>query len=120
MNSDSESLAPGENQGELNVSVRARCCSAITRREIRWHEVSKGSMTGPRNAGTDRSKNGVHKLVKDLGVHMAVAFKNAHGQLGYDCEVGLEHSGDDLAEPFVLLESLDLLDLSKCVKCSVV
>ena len=31
-----EVLDEGKCQGELKVSVNARCCSAITRREIRW------------------------------------------------------------------------------------
>lgn len=44
MNSDSESLAPGENQGELYVSVSARCCSAMTLREILWwHSLALGN-----------------------------------------------------------------------------
>ena len=38
MNSVSESFAPGENQGAWKVSVRARCCSAMTRRDIRYGE----------------------------------------------------------------------------------
>lgn len=33
-NSASRGLASGKCQGELNVSVKARCCSAITRRDI--------------------------------------------------------------------------------------
>lgn len=34
---DSRSIfASGKYQGELKVSVRARCCSAMTRREMRY------------------------------------------------------------------------------------
>lgn len=33
-NSVSSGLASGKCQGELNVSVSAKCCSAITRRDI--------------------------------------------------------------------------------------
>lgn len=47
------SFAFGKCQGELKVSVSARCCSAITRREIRWSRVSE-KPTGPqRQEGTN-------------------------------------------------------------------
>ena len=45
----------GKCHGELNVSVSARCCSAITLREILWNilEASKGKLG--RLAGTYRT-----------------------------------------------------------------
>jgi hypothetical protein len=39
--SGGEDVEGGKCQGLEKVSVKARCCSAITRREIRWETVSQ-------------------------------------------------------------------------------
>lgn len=117
MNSDSDSLAPGENQGELKVSVRARCCSAMTRREMRCGGVSKTvTVVYWCRDRTYRTQNGVHELVERLGGEVGVALQDAHGQLGYHGEMSLEHLCNDVAEPLVILEGLDLLELPERIK----
>lgn len=40
MNSELGGFVPGENDGSWNAAVKARCCSAMTRREIRYVNVS--------------------------------------------------------------------------------
>lgn len=130
--SDSETLAPGEKEGELKVSVRERCCSAMTRREMRcWIPISislydqhmavfRGSRTGTvswtqrgktgmRETATYRSENGVHEFVEILGVHEAAAFQDSHGQLRDDSQVALEIMSDNGAKLFIFLQRLDLL-----------
>jgi hypothetical protein len=39
--SEEEGVEGAKCQGLEKVSVRARCCSAITRREIRWEAISQ-------------------------------------------------------------------------------
>ena len=126
MNSDSESLAPGENQGAWKVSVRARCCSAITRREMRCRgEISYGP--GHSRASQKRivlvayrSQDGVHEFVQFVVIHQAAALQNAHAELRDHRQVGSKHFADRVAEPVIVLESLNLGYLTEGVESSVV
>jgi hypothetical protein len=67
MKSDSESLAPGEKLGELYVSVSERCCSAITRLEIRYFVLAR--IPNVLSMGTYRSQDGIHEFVEVAGTH---------------------------------------------------
>ena len=64
-------LASGKCQGELKVSVRARCCSAMTRREMRYekHGVRIQYSPGNQKDGMYRSQQSVHEFVHLCGTH---------------------------------------------------
>lgn len=112
MNSLSECGAPGWNQSAWNVSVSARCCSAITRRDMRCVSPSPAgvseSVPCSRLETTYRSEQGAHESVELLGGHEAAALEHAHGELGDDDEVGAQHAGELGAEAVIVVEGLDL------------
>lgn len=74
MNSESVVFlaASGKCQGELYVSVNARCCSAMTRREIRWQILAMDLELLVR--GLYCAKYGVHKFIHIVGFHEVSAF----------------------------------------------
>ena len=100
--------------------MRERCCSATTRREIRWECQCTAQGLPSRNPATHRSQNRIHEIVEILRVHEAAALEYPHGQLGYDGQVALEVLRDDLAEAVIVFEGLDLLEFAETVKGVVV
>lgn len=69
-----------------------------------------------KSVSTHRSKNGIHELVQGLFVHEVTALYYSHGELRDDGEVGLEVLAYGLAKLVVLLEGVDLLDLSEGIE----
>ena len=109
----------GKCQGELKVSVRARCCSAMTRLEMRCARirhmmglrVHKGQMAY-------RSQHGVHKFICLVGLHEAAHLQDANGQPRYHSRMLLERIFEYLTIPIIILERADLGNATKALEGS--
>ena len=67
-----------------------------------------------------RSQDGVHEFVQFVVIHQAAALQNAHAELRDHRQVGSKHFADRVAEPVIVLESLNLGYLTEGVESSVV
>ena len=92
----------------------------MTRLEILYFSVSTFSALSHNAAETYRSQNRIHELIEVVSIHQSSAFENAHCQLWYHGQVALEVLTDDFTHLVVILQGLDLLDLSEGVESIVV
>jgi len=71
----------GKCHGELNVSVRARCCSAITRRDILCKNNLISIYIKVDTEYAYRAQDGVHEFVHVFWLHEISTFQHPHCQL---------------------------------------